>query len=158
MKEISHEMILAKVHYSPETGVFTRIKDGKQIGLPDRKGYLIATVCGKNFRLHRLAFFYMNGSQVNGEVDHINGISDDNRWSNLRECTHPQNNHNQGMRRTNTSGHKGIHWNKKAGKWHVQVCLNYKIHHGGLYADIDAAVAAARSLREHLHGEFANHG
>jgi len=157
MDQITHEELLRLAHYDPETGIFTRLADGYVMGKPDRKGYLLAWLKNWRFRCHRLAWLYMTGKWTAHEIDHINGVTDDNRWANLRECSHPQNNHNQGMRRTNKSGVKGVYRNKR-GKWHVQVCLNYKIHHGGLFDDLADAEKAARKLREELHGEFANHG
>ena len=158
MRKITHPELLSLAHYSPETGVFTRISDGYVMGKPDRKGYLLTWLKSWRFRCHRLAWFYMTGNWPEKEIDHINGEPGDNRWANLRECNHRQNNHNQPMRRNNTSGVKGVSWNSRARKWHVQVCLNYKIHHGGLYARLEDAAVAARSLRDRLHGEFANHG
>ena len=158
MKMIEHARLLEVVSYDPSSGVFTRCLDDKPIGRPDRKGYLLFSVCNQNYRAHRLAWLYMTGSWPSAEIDHINGDPGDNRWANLRQCNHQQNNHNQPMRRNNTSGVKGVSWNSRARKWHVQVCLNYKIHNGGLYETLTEADAAARALRLRLHGEFANHG
>lgn len=157
MKVLEHARLLEIVSYDPGSGIFTRKPDGKPIGKPDRKGYLLFSVCNQNYRAHRLAWFYMAGSWPTAEIDHINGDPGDNRWSNLRECNHQQNNHNQPKRRNNTSGVKGVSLTK-TGKWHVQVCLNYKIHNGGLYDKLSDAKAAAIKLRGRLHGEFANHG
>jgi len=157
MKLISHSRLLELVSYDPETGVFTRIPSGKEAGRPDRSGYLLLSVAHWNYRAHRLAWFYMTKSWPEAEIDHINGICGDNRFANLRECDHKQNNHNQPLRRNNTSGVKGVSRTLN-GKWHVQVCLNYKNHSGGLFDDLADAEKAARALRERLHGEFANHG
>ncbi|WP_338799634.1 HNH endonuclease [Pseudomonas monteilii] len=158
MSRIAHDELLSLVHYNPDTGIFTRTEDGYVLGKPDQKRYLLAWIAGRNYRLHRLAWFYMTGEWPVAEIDHINGKTDDNRWANLRECTHQQNNHNQGKRAHNTSGFKNVSWNKRQGKWHVQVCLNYRVHHGGFYVDVHEADLAARKLRQRLHGDFANHG
>lgn len=158
MQKITHLELLSLVHFDPDTGVFTRKRDGYVIGKPDRKGYLLGYIKHWHFRLHRIAWFYMTGIWPSKEIDHINGITSDNRWENLRECDHSQNNHNQGMRRTNTSGVKGVYWSRKQNKWRGQVCLNYRIHHTPAFQHIEDAAAAVRLLREELHGEFANHG
>jgi hypothetical protein len=100
----------------------------------------------------------MTGDWPAQQIDHINCVHDDNRWKNLRLCTRSQNNHNQPRRKTNKSGVKGVCWMKKAGKWHGQVCLNYKVHHVGLFDDLEAAANAVRAKRDELHGRFANHG
>ncbi len=157
MRQITHEELLKLAHYDPETGVFTRLADGYVMGKPDRKGYLLARLKCWSFRLHRLSWFYMTGEWPAQEIDHINGSTSDNRWINLRQCNHQQNNHNQPMRRNNKSGVKGVSRHQN-GKWHAQVCLNYKIHHGGLFDDLAEAEKAVRALRDKLHGEFANHG
>ena len=157
MREITHSELLSLAHYDPDTGVFTRLADGYVMGKPDRKGYLLTWLKDWRFRSHRLAWFYMTGAWPTQEIDHINGDTSDNRWTNLRECSHQQNNHNQPLRRNNKSGVKGVHLNRR-GKWQVQVCLNYKIHHGGSYERLEDAERVARQLRERLHGEFANHG
>lgn len=157
MRKITHPELLALAHYNPETGVFTRLADGSVTGSPDSKGYLLASLKNWKFRAHRLAWFYMTGRWPAGEIDHINGVTGDNRWVNLRECSHQQNNHNQPRRRNNKSGVKGVSLTR-SGRWHVQVCLNYKIHSGGIHDRLEDAAAAARELRSRLHGEFANHG
>lgn len=155
------EQARAVISYDADTGLFTRINSPKQVvtaGWRDYKGYLKVEVLGKRVFCHRLAWLLTHGHWPDGEVDHVNGSKDDNRMQNLRVCTHQQNNHNQRARITNSSGVKNVSWHRKAGKWHVQVCLNYQIHHGGLFADISDAARAAVELRNKLHGDFANHG
>ncbi|PWC98726.1 HNH endonuclease signature motif containing protein, partial [Pseudomonas amygdali] len=112
MPHIDHETLLKLAHYDPGSGVFTRLSSGREMGRPDRKGYLLSTLRGSSFRLHRLAWYYMKGVWPADEIDHINGRPGDNRWSNLRECSHQENNHNQPLRRNNTSGVKGVYRNK----------------------------------------------
>lgn len=156
--KFTHAELLERFSYNPESGLFTCLSDGAVKGRLDHKGYVILSIRKDGYRAHRLAWLYMTGEWPAEEIDHINGDRADNRFANLRACSHPQNNHNQPMRSNNTSGVKGVHWNRRKGKWHVQVCLNYKIHHGGLFASIGDAEVAARALRHSLHGEFANHG
>ena len=151
------------IEYHPESGMFRRKKFAQRgktdfRGRVDHKGYLRTQVAGKPVLCHRLAWLMHYGSWPQGEIDHINGDRQDNRISNLRVCTHQQNNHNQPLRKTNTSGVKGVHFNRKANKWHAQICLNYKIHHVGLFKDLSEAESAIKQRREELHGEFANHG
>ncbi|MEO8640931.1 HNH endonuclease [Pseudomonas sp.] len=157
MRQITHAKLLSLAHYDPETGVFTRLADGYVMGKPDRKGYLLTWLKSWRFRSHRLAWFYMTGNWPAQEIDHINGDTSDNRWANLRECTHQQNNHNQPKRRNNKSGVKGVSLDR-SGKWHVQVCLNCQVHHGGSFECLKDAEVAVQRLRARLHGEFANHG
>jgi hypothetical protein len=57
-------------------------------------------------------------------VDHINCIRTDNRVENLRWVNEKQNCENQGTRRDNTSGNRGISIIKSTGKW--RATLAYK--------------------------------
>ena len=78
-----------------------------------------------NIYAHQFAWYYNYGYSVN-EIDHINGIKNDNRICNLRSVTHQQNNWN----RVNA---KGYYYNKIAKKWHVQIQVNKKNIYLGLY-------------------------
>lgn len=158
MKLPPHAQMLEAISYDPETGLFTKPGWRPLKGNADARGYMCVSVRNQNYRAHRLAWYCMTGSWPRGELDHINGVKDDNRWANLRMCTHQQNNHNQGIRRNNSSGIKGVYWSKRQRKWRGQVCLNYQIHHTKGFEDIGDAAAAVRALREELHGEFANQG
>lgn len=74
------------------------------------------------------------------QTDHVNRDKLDNRKSNLRVVTRSGNNHNRPLQSNNTSGYKGITWNKKRVKWQV-----YKDNHYiGLFANLEEAVAARR--------------
>lgn len=67
------------------------------VGTVRKDGYIAAAVKGKQYLLHRLAFFYVNG-YMPVEIDHINGIRSDNRISNLREVDHKENTRNRNKR------------------------------------------------------------
>jgi hypothetical protein len=81
-------------------------------------------------------------------VDHINGNSLDNRRDNLRLVTPQQNAMNRGPQINNTSGYKGVSWNKRSKKWQVSVRYKceqtgkYKNKHIGLYDDKEEAARA----------------
>lgn len=118
--------------------------------------YWYLRVVGIEYRLgeHQLNFFKKTG-RVAKRIDHIDGITLNNKPDNLRECTVSQNNHNAKLNSRNTSGHKGVSFNKRLGKWAVNVCLNGKIHSGGVHLNLNDAVSASIKLRNNLHGEFA---
>jgi hypothetical protein len=50
-------------------------------------------------------------------VDHKNHQTLDNRKANLRPCSRSQNVANSKLRRTSTSGFKGVSWHKQYKKW-----------------------------------------
>lgn len=108
--------------YDPFTGVFTRkidlllprggikIRAGTVAGSADGLGYLRIRVDTRKYKAHRLAFLYMTDQWPVHEVDHINGVRDDNRWSNLRDVTRSVNQQNQrGPTATNSTGLMGAH-------------------------------------------------
>lgn len=93
-----------------------------------RNGYIHAKTRGgrlnsENIYLHRL----ITGAEKSESVDHINGDKSDNRRSNLRICSLSQNIHNQGLRKNNSSGYKGISLTK-SNTWEVQLQIENKPH------------------------------
>lgn len=67
--------------------------------------------------MHRIIM----GAKTGQQVDHINQNTLDNRKSNLRFCNGSQNNMNRPMPKNNTSGFKGVTWDKEKNKWEVRL-------------------------------------
>ncbi len=67
------------------------------------------------------------GSGKGIHTDHINGDSLDNRRENIREVNQAENQWNTGKKLNNTSGYKGVTWDKKYGKWSARITTN-KVH------------------------------
>lgn len=72
---------------------------------------------------HRIVWAIFNDCWPKGDLDHINGIRDDNRIENLREVTRSQN-------CQNTKRHRkglpiGVGWSKAQKKWRARVPKNY---------------------------------
>jgi len=103
---------------------------------------------------HRLAFVYMTDDFPPNQIDHINGKTDDNRWSNLRICTQSQNKANSGKHKNNTSGYKGVCWRKDNKKWTAGICHEGKRFHLGFFDDKEDAAMAYNKAAVELHGEF----
>lgn len=87
-------------------------------------------------------------------VDHINGNRLDNRRENLRVCTPSENVRNQKRSSTNTSGFKGVYWDKNAEKWKAQIQSGGKKINLGHYQTPEAAHQAYCSASKKYHGEF----
>lgn len=109
----------AVVAYDPETGKFSRVKDGKPIGfVAQAKGYECLHVLGKKCNAHRLAWLYVHGEWPVGEVDHINGVKTDNRIDNLRDVPRSINSQNQNRAHCRSgTGLLGVAVDKARGKW-----------------------------------------
>ena len=105
----THEQIKQFFSYDPLTGAITRLTDNRQPSrTPDNKGYLTTriTAIGKVKQL-RLAFFIHNG-YIPVQIDHINGVKNDNRIANLRPADNRSNQMNSGVCKSNTTGFKGV--------------------------------------------------
>ena len=89
-------------------------------------------------------------------VDHINGLTLDNRKVNLRICTHGENIRNQKLSISNKSGYKGVYFNKRDSNWRARIQLNNKEIHIGCYINIKDAARAYNEAAVKYHGEFAN--
>lgn len=87
-------------------------------------------------------------------IDHINSNVSDNRIANLREATTAQNQFNTKIRADNSSGEKGVCWNKRERKWQVALYAKGKRVFWGLYQNKEDAISAVRTAREKHHGDF----
>lgn len=112
----------------------------------------------KTLRLHRVIFERVIGRPLAEaeKVDHIDRDGLNDRRSNLRLATTAQNCANTKLSSKNTSGHKGVSWNKAAGKWHAKICVNRRQIHLGLFDDINDAIRVRREHAVRYQGEFAN--
>lgn len=102
-------------------------------------------------RMHRMIF----GNKVGKYTDHKNGNKLDNRLQNLRICTNAQNMRNIPAKKQNTSGFKGVTWQKDCLRWKAQIKFNYKnIHIGVFKLKTDAALAYNQAAKKYF-GKFA---
>ncbi|MDL2206252.1 HNH endonuclease [Eubacteriales bacterium OttesenSCG-928-N13] len=90
-----------------------------------------------------------------GEIDHVDLNRFNNRRSNLRYCTHRQNQCNHGLQRNNTSGAAGVRFYKPRNKYAARIKHFGQEIHLGYYADVKTAMQARNVAMELLFGEFA---
>lgn len=154
---LTHNKVLELFQYDPETGLFTYIKGVKGVWagtvctVRDNNGYVKIGFNYRPWKAHRLAFLYMNGRLPDGEVDHINGIRDDNRWENLREVTHQQNLANRKiLTKTNKTGVVGVCVCSATGKFRATATRKGKHIHLGKFDTLDEA---RRAREEFLNNE-----
>lgn len=128
------------LHYCQETGLFVRLvstssnaKVGDVAGRKHSRGYWHIGIDGKDYLAHRLAWLYMTGAWPTNQIDHINGVRDDNRISNLRGATNAENQQNTALRDDNTSGFMGVSWFRERGKWHARITIAGKDKHLGYF-------------------------
>lgn len=120
--------------YNAETGEITN-RFGKVIISKDGNGYVrIQLILNKKRYVlysHHLAW-YVTHKEVVDCLDHINGITYDNRISNLRSINNQQNHFNE-------TKAKGYYWNKRDNIWQSQIKLNGKTIGLGSYKTEDEA-------------------
>ena len=129
------EGIEDRLHYNPDTGEITYLKDyapyaykGKAVTSLDSHGYVRVSFKGKRYLGHRVAYFLMKGYLPFGDIDHINGNRSDNRWDNLRAVTRSENLHRQKKSR-GKSIYKGVARHQER-RWLAQ-CRDTKNGKGG---------------------------
>lgn len=118
----------------------------------DNYGYIVTQSKRKTIKLHR----YIMQPDCIYAIDHINHNVKDNRKRNLRICTTQQNNFNTVISKNNTSGFKGVFWNKEKKKWNARIMINYKNIHLGYFDDIEEAEKVRKDAELKYFGEYAN--
>ncbi len=103
--------------------------------------------------MHRVVMGLSHGDKR--QVDHISGNTLDNRKCNLRLCTGTQNGYNNKIQKNNTSGYKGVSWDKKNKKWKAKVCSCGKEFFLGRFNNKISAANEYNKKAIELHGEFA---
>ncbi|MDH4566199.1 HNH endonuclease [Pseudomonas sp. BN414] len=149
------------LHYNPETGNFTwlvnkrRAKAGDTAGSIITYGYILIRVDQTRQLAHRLAWFYVHGRWPDGDIDHVNGITSDNRIANLREATRAENLKNAKVSARSSTGVKGV--SRCSGKFRATIRFDGRRVHLGLFNSIEEAEAAYKEAAEKHHGQFASH-
>jgi hypothetical protein len=121
---------------------------------PDRPGYLHIAVQGTIYRAHRLVWVYVRGEPVPDIIDHIDHDQLNNRIENLRAATASQNRGNSFMRRSSTSGIKGVSISRY-GRFVVHIRQEGRDRHVGSFATKDEAIRAYEAAASGVYGEFA---
>lgn len=116
-------------------------------------GYVYVTYRRKQYPAHRIVYLLKKGIWVE-KLDHEDGNRANNRVTNLRPCSTSQNAQNEKLSVRNSSGVKGVSFDRKTGKYRVKVTKDRKEHHGGWFDDLNTAENAANTLRLNLHNEF----
>lgn len=113
---------------------------------------------GKTFHLYMHRYLLGLGFGERFSVDHKNRNTLDNQRTNIRKCTHAENQRNKVARPNNKSGLKGVSWDSGRTKWHASIRLNGRSKSLGRFECPKEAYEVYCLAADMLHGEFANHG
>jgi hypothetical protein len=148
------------LEYDPITGAFTwrvslnpRAMAGYIAGSIDSDGYLRTRVDRRHYKLHRLAFLYVEGGFPKEEVDHINGDRRDNSWANLRKANSVENRRNAKRYRKNKSEYRGV-YPHHSGRWRAMASVNSRCIHLGIFDTREEASAVFEIFTLKVHGDF----
>jgi len=160
---LTHNDLVSILDYCPDTGVFTWKRNygaismaGKVAGCPNDEGYTIITIKKKSYKAHRLAWMYVHGSFPAQFVDHVNGVRDDNRISNLRDMSNRGNQRNVVAPNVNSkSGLRGASWSKTDRKWRAQIKIGGRELTLGSFDTKEEAHSAYMEAKRMYHPECA---
>jgi hypothetical protein len=96
------------------------------------------------------------GTPTGMTTDHIDHNGLNNQRGNLRICTQSENHMNSQRQANNTSGYKGVTWNKNEQKWKARIQKNRKEIHLGYFDTAEKAAYAYNDAARKFFGEFAN--
>lgn len=130
---------------------------GDKAGWRSGNGYHMVNVLGKQVYIHRVIYLMIHG-ELPYHVDHIDGNPSNNRIENLRSATKAQNAWNCKLHNSNSSGVRGVYWNKLRNKWYASVEVNKKKIHLGVFKELDEAKRVVEEARRLYYGEYVNHG
>jgi hypothetical protein len=145
---VTRKRALEVLAYAPKSGSLvwkvtlnSRAPAGSEAGTLRADGYRQVRLDGEKLLAHRLIFLMQTG-KIPVEVDHKNRVRNDNRWKNLRAATSSENSHNTKIRATNTSGCKGVSWDKSIGKWVARIYVEKQLFYLGSFLDKSKAIRA----------------
>ncbi len=168
----SQETLREYFSYDPGTGLLTRNElprsrfksdltyalhlkrdAGKVVGSKNARGYLFAKAGGTTYPVQRIVWALFAGPIPDGYyVDHINGVRDDNRFTNLRLVTWEGSQHNAKTRKDNSLGQKHIR-QIRSGRYWVRLKHEGKQKSIGTYDTIEQAIAARDKARLDIRGD-----
>jgi hypothetical protein len=111
----------------------------------------------KTLKVHRLvANAFIFNPENKSCVDHINNDITNNNIRNLRWATVKENGQNTQIAKNNTSGVKGVYFNKKLKKWQAQIMIDGINIYLGRFDNIEDAKQARIKRANKAFGVFVN--
>lgn len=108
-------------------------------------------------KVHKLVLAtFENNNEQKSCVDHIDNNRTNNCLFNLRYATKSENQFNRKTNNNNTSGIKGIAWNKHRNRWRAYIRINSKLQYLGDSTNIEDAQNARQLQARELFGDYIN--
>ena len=155
-QKLTQKRLKELLDYDPKTGDFIwKVRTTNSIEIGDiagsfSHGYIQIGIYGVLYLAHRIAWLYEYGYFPENGLDHKDRIRHHNWIDNLREASQQCNLRNTGNRKNNTSGVKGVCWDKDRNKWVARIVVNGKQSNLGGYKDFNNAVCARLAAEQCL--------
>jgi hypothetical protein len=159
---LSVDLVRELFDYDSTNGVLvSRTKRGRRwpkgaiAGSLDSRGYRQIQIAGRVYKAHRLIWLHVHGEWPSQQIDHINGVRDDNRIGNLRQASNQQNCLNTTRTFGETaSGLRGVSVHQP-GCWRARISINGRTKHLGLFPTPQQASAAYLAAKSESHAFWA---
>ena len=144
------EELIKVLKYDISTGEFTwletrgRIPKNTLAGSIGDDGYSTIRINRKEYKSHRLAWFYCFQEWPTLDIDHINRNRSDNALDNLREVSRADNNRNSLAR--NTTGIKNVY--KNGSSYSARVAIDNKDNYLGSFKTVELANEAVNKFKK----------
>lgn len=132
------------------------VSKDQKCGTMATNGYFYLQFQNKKHLAHRFIFLYHHG-YLPKIIDHADGNPTNNKIENLREATVAQNLWNMKKPNTNTSGIKGVWYDRARNKWYAEFKTNTKKNYVGRFDTLEEATKKLHEARENAQKEFARH-
>ena len=160
-KEPTKKELREAFDYCDERGALIWKNRGRMTNKPAgrkhyRNGYIDIGFNCINYGAHRMIWIWHNGSiPKNMVIDHINGIVDDNKISNLQLCGLSDNNRKRSISINNTSGVTGVCWHESRNAWVASMKVNSQLIYIGSSKDKQEAIDMRLKAEKEAFGDFA---
>jgi hypothetical protein len=163
----SLETLQKYLNYDPASGDLTwraglayakQRQAGAKAGTMSKGGYLRTSIERSMYANNRISWKMHYGVDPSGVIDHEDGNKLNNRIDNLRDTTQVGNVCNAIIRSDNTTGYKGVIFDKRRGLYTFNLKLNGIPTRRRHFDSPEEANDFVRVLREEVHGKFTCHG
>lgn len=110
--------------------------------------YAVRNLSGRLLSAHIAVAQQMGIYDPSLEVDHIDGCGLNNTRGNLQMLTHADNGRKQRLSRKNTSGYRGVGWDKSRNKWKAYIRVGGRMVKQSRHGTLEEAIAARAAMEK----------